>query len=93
MIELSGYIDVPLDELERVRHALAEHIRLTRLEAGCILFEVTEDEATPGRFTVLERFSDQAAFDAHQARVKASDWGHISRNVSRQYQIRQLDLD
>ncbi len=93
MIELSGYIDVPLDELDLVRVALQEHIRLTRLEAGCILFEVIEQPDVAGQFSVLERFVDQAAFDAHQARVKTSDWGKISSNVTRQYQIRQIDTD
>ncbi len=93
MIELSGYIDVPLDELDLVRVALQEHIRLTRIEAGCILFEVIEQPDVAGRFSVLERFVDQAAFDAHQARVKTSDWGKISSNVTRQYQIRQIDTD
>jgi len=63
---ISGYVDVPLAELEDFREALALHIELTRQEPGCIVFEVDEDLSHPGRFTVYEAFVDQAAFDLHQ---------------------------
>jgi hypothetical protein len=35
--------------------------------------------------------ADQAAFDAHQARVKASDWGRISAGIPRNYDIEHMD--
>jgi len=82
---ISGYVDVPLAELEDFREALALHIELTRQEPGCIVFEVDEDLSHPGRFTVYEAFVDQAAFDLHQERVKASDWAEASKNIERHY--------
>ena len=39
-------------------------------------------------FNVFEKFKDSDAFDAHQARVKASDWGAITKNVERVYEKR-----
>ena len=45
MIRLAGYIDVPMDRLAEAEPVLAELIRLTRAETGCIAFSVTPDAA------------------------------------------------
>ena len=84
---LSGYIDIPENELEVVTTALDMHIELTRNEAGCLIFEVTQSSELSTRFTVYEEFTDKAAFESHQARVKTSDWGHVTGNVKRTYSI------
>jgi len=84
---LNGHIDVPQDRLAAVREALPLHIDLTRAEAGCISFEVVEDNATPGRFLVAEVFENQAAFDAHQTRTRSSDWFKVTEGIPRDYTI------
>lgn len=86
-VKLSGFIMVPAKELDAVTHALVEHKLLTQKEAGCLLFSVTADPSDPLRFNVYEEFVNQAAFDHHQARVKASSWAKITQNVERHYQI------
>lgn len=90
-VVLKGYIDVPEADLASVTEALAEHIRLTHEEAGCLVFKVTEDSSHPGRFQVYEEFSDRDSFDWHQQRVKASRWGQVSANVARHYQITEQE--
>ncbi|RME15964.1 MAG: antibiotic biosynthesis monooxygenase [Alphaproteobacteria bacterium] len=82
-VRLEGHVDVPPERLPPVRAALAEHVRLTRAEPGCLAFSVREDPRRPGRFTVSERFASRAAFDVHQARAAASPWGKISDRVPR----------
>ena len=89
-VTLSGHIDVPPDRLAQIRAALVDHIRLTRAEPGCISFDVVEEQDFPGRFTVAERFTDSAAFRAHQARAQASDWGRISAGIPRDYRVTGL---
>ncbi|SHO54989.1 putative quinol monooxygenase [Vibrio quintilis] len=84
---IKGYILVPPADLEVVRKELVHHQRLTHQEPGCLVFEVTESESEPGRFDVYEVFVDQAAFDAHQARMKSSRWGAVSVHIERHYQI------
>ncbi|EEE36956.1 antibiotic biosynthesis monooxygenase domain protein [Rhodobacteraceae bacterium KLH11] len=84
---LKGHIMVPTDRIEAVRAALPEHITLTRAEPGCISFEVTEDTDIPGRFNVSEVFENKAAFEAHQARTKASDWFQVTQGIPREYSI------
>ncbi len=91
MIVLQGYIVVPPADLEAVRAALPRHADLTRREAGCLKFEVTPDEADEYRFNVYEEFADQASFEAHQQRVQDSDWGRVTVNVARHYEIDGLD--
>lgn len=79
------------DDLDEVSAALPEHIKLTRQEAGCLVFNVTKDEANPNRFNVYEEFADRDAFEKHQLRVRESRWGTITANVSRHYDIGSLD--
>ncbi|MCU4675903.1 antibiotic biosynthesis monooxygenase [Catenovulum sp. 2E275] len=90
---LTGYIIVPEHELEMIKQALAEHIKLTRNEAGCEQFNVTQNSQQSQRFEVHEIFSSQAAFDAHQLRVKNSDWGRASVNVERHYHIEKVEVN
>ncbi len=84
---LKGFIIVPPNDLAAVKGELDNHICLTRAETGCLIFEVTQDSLNPCRFDVYEEFVDQAAFQAHQARVKSSRWGEITVNVERCYTV------
>ncbi|TCN74050.1 quinol monooxygenase YgiN [Vibrio crassostreae] len=84
---LQGHILVPDNNLEAVTQALVAHKELTLEEAGCIVFRVSQSILQPNRFEVYEEFTSQEAFEAHQQRVKASEWGEISQNVTRHYQV------
>ena len=90
-IQLTGHIDVPADRLADIAQALPTHIALTRAEAGCIRFDVSPCETEQGRFLVRELFADQNSFDAHQVRVRASDWGKITDGIPRSYDIIEVD--
>ncbi|MBW8184848.1 putative quinol monooxygenase [Shewanella nanhaiensis] len=85
---LEGYIVVSADELEVVQKALVEHTRLTRLEDGCLQFEVVQDVVNQYQFNVYEEFINQTAFELHQTRARQSRWGLLTKNVERHYQIR-----
>ena len=89
-IQLNGYILGPDDRLNAVRAGLIDHIRLTHQEPGCISFDVTENPDIPGRFDVAETFTDQASFDAHQTRTKASPWAEITAGIPRDYEITEV---
>lgn len=43
-IVLTGYIEVPTEDLEAVLTALPIHKALTNQEPGCLIFEVTQDQ-------------------------------------------------
>ena len=85
-IRLIGKLICATDEQAAlVREHLPEHIRLSRAEPGCVDFEVDHLGSTIWR--VDERFEDRAAFEAHQARTKASAWGHATLGIAREYEI------
>ena len=84
---LKGHIVVPDIDLAAVKSALPLHIELTRQEAGCLVFQVTQDETHKNIFKVYEEFMDRSAFEAHQYRVRVSRWGKVTKNVERVYQI------
>jgi quinol monooxygenase YgiN len=87
MIRLTGTLRCATPEDARlVERLLPEHIRLTLAEAGCLSFTVLpqEDGLT---WAVDETFADRAAFQAHQARTVASDWGRATAHIPRSYQI------
>jgi quinol monooxygenase YgiN len=74
------------DEVDIVRKFLPEHIRLTVSEPGCLSFAVTQTE-DPMIWRVEERFTDRRAFEAHQARTRASAWGAATAAIRRDYEI------
>ncbi len=86
-VVLQGHIIVPAQEFQKIQSALVKHIKLTRQEAGCVVFKVTQDTDDPLKYHVYEEFVDRAAFEFHQLRVKRSFWGRASQNVERHYTI------
>ena len=84
-VVLKGYILVPPSELSVVQEALAQHVELTRCEAGCISFDVTQDADDETKFHVHEVFRSKDDFDFHQRRAQSSPWAEVSKNVLRHY--------
>lgn len=54
-------------EMERLREAALEMVRLTREEVGCIEYGFSVDLIDPDLMRVVERWVDQAALDGHFA--------------------------
>jgi quinol monooxygenase YgiN len=74
------------DDAELVQKLLPAHIRLSRAEPGCLSFNVVQT-ADPLVWRLDETFRDRAAFEAHQARTRASDWYRATAHLKRDYQI------
>ena len=86
-IVLEGHILVPDKDIPAVMAALPTHIKRTRMEKGCLRFEVTQDPQNPSLFRVYEEFVDRAALEAHQQRVRTAEWGKIAADAERHYKI------
>lgn len=89
-VVLQGIIIVPEQDLAAVVAALPLHAQLTRSEPGCLQFEVEQQPGEPNVFSVYEEFVDRHAFEAHQLRSRASEWGEVAANVIRQYEVKEL---
>lgn len=87
---LEGYVLVADCDLEAVKQELASHIRLTRQEQGCIVFEVSQDSENKNRFNVYEEFASQEAFELHQQRAGSTEWGKVSSRLEKRYKITGL---
>lgn len=86
-IVIRGTITCTPEDLDMVLREVAHHIALTRAEPGCMHFSIEQSEANPCVFDVQERFVDQAAFDAHTRRTRASDWWEKSKHIPRDLKI------
>lgn len=77
-------------EAELVVRYLPRHIELSRAEPGCVSFDVdrTDDALV---WSVAELFSDRDTFDAHQARVRSSEWGRATAAITRDYVVTTAD--
>lgn len=72
-----------------VTEFLPRHVELTRAELGCISFEVNPTD-DPLVWEVSECFQDAVSFEAHQARVRSSDWGRATAGIKRSYSVSGL---
>ncbi|KMV68124.1 antibiotic biosynthesis monooxygenase [Rosenbergiella epipactidis] len=87
MITLSGFLRCRTpEESQTVSHYLPEHQQLSRAEAGCLSFSVTQT-ADPLVWRVDESFTDNTAFALHQQRVAGSEWGRKTAGIVRDYKM------
>lgn len=90
MVRLRGQlICISEAEVQAVRQHLPEHIRLTRAEPGCLVFDVSQTD-DPMVWEVMEAFRDRASFDAHQARTRDSAWFAATRGILRDFKMEEL---
>jgi quinol monooxygenase YgiN len=68
---------------------LPEHIRLSRAEPGCLTFNVNPT-MDPLIWQLDESFVDRPAFEAHQARTRASAWFAATAHLARDFKITDL---
>ncbi len=87
MIRLTGQlICADTQEAAIITTHLPDHISLSRAEAGCLQFDVTQTD-DPLIWQVEETFTDQAAFDLHLQRTRASAWWTATAAVRREFRV------
>ena len=90
MIRLKGHlICMSEDEARAVHQHLAEHIRLSRAEPGCLSFDVSQTD-DPMVWDVQESFRTREDFDAHQTRTRQSQWFEATRHILRDFRVEEL---
>jgi quinol monooxygenase YgiN len=91
MIRVTGALTcATAADAELVRQHLPNHIALSRAEPGCLTFNV---DPTPDLLVwhLNESFVDRAAFEAHQARTRASVWFAATAHLGRDFKISETD--
>jgi quinol monooxygenase YgiN len=65
MLRVVAHLRAKEDRIEETREILLGLIEPTRAEAGCIMYELHQNNADPTDFTFIEEWTDDAALDAH----------------------------
>lgn len=81
MLCIMGTIRLPADRMAAARAPMAAMINATRAEAGCLEYAFAEDVLEPGLIRVSERWTDQAALDAHAASAHMQVWRAALREI------------
>ncbi|MBK4216328.1 antibiotic biosynthesis monooxygenase [Paracoccus caeni] len=68
---------------------LPGHVDLSRAEPGCLRFDAWQDD-DPLIWHISELFIDEDAFEAHQSRNRASEWGRESTAIARDFQRHEV---
>jgi len=69
MIIVMGEVRFGDGEIERLKGALAHNVDSSRAEEGCERYAYGADLADPNLLLITEAWRDQAALDAHNARI------------------------
>lgn len=90
-IQLTGHLICASEEEAAIVAAyLPLHVEQTRAETGCLQFDVAPTH-DPLVWSVFELFTNQEAFDSHQDRVRASEWGVATSTIKRDYLVEVVD--
>ena len=81
MLCIMGTIRLPAERMAAARAPMAAMINATRAEAGCLEYAFAEDVLEPGLIRVSERWTDQAALDAHAASAHMQVWRAALREI------------
>lgn len=87
MLIVQGTVRVRAEDVERVRAAVSWYAPTTRAEEGCIHYALAHDMLDPTLLHVIERWVDEAAFDAHVASA------HVKRINEFMSKIGPLELN
>jgi len=68
------HIDVPPPNKDACIALVETQVAASRKDAGCVRFEVFQQADRPNHFSVVEAWSDRAAFDAHIVTAHTKDF-------------------
>lgn len=67
MFHLNVWLTVRAPEnIQMIRGLLAEQVKLSRAEPGCLRFEVFHSEADSRKFLLVERWAEKADWERHR---------------------------
>ncbi|UNU72794.1 antibiotic biosynthesis monooxygenase [Moraxella nasovis] len=64
-VVLKGFIFIPNEKKVQILSALDEHIKLTKQEQGCLVFDIRLDNECQNKYWIYEKFVNKAAFEYH----------------------------
>lgn len=93
-IDVIAHIHASEGEEAIVREALESFVAPTRMEAGCIRYDLFQDVSDPKKFTFIEEWESPAALEAHsqsahiaagrakmQGRLSMPSWVQVTKKI------------
>lgn len=74
MITITVILEVDPERLEEAVNAITVNAAASRLEPGCLRFEVSRQLDQANVFALAELYKDQEAVDAHYASSHFAEW-------------------
>ena len=74
MLLIVGTVRLPANGLEAARAIMAEMIKASRAEAGCLEYSYAEDVLDRGLIHIAERWKDRKALDEHFKTAHLAEW-------------------
>ena len=75
MVLITGIAQARPETLQEMLKISIEHVHRSRLEPGCIAHAVSQDAEDPLRLVFVEKWTDQAAVNAHFAVPASRSFG------------------
>ncbi len=72
-LQVVATIPAKPEAVEAIREALKALVAATLAEEGCLAYDLFESASAPGTFVTVERWTDQAALDAHMAQPHVAE--------------------
>lgn len=89
-VRVVARLTAKLEHVAEVREVLAGLVAPTRLERGCIEYELLRNSADPTDFTFVETWADEAALDAHGSSAHLVDaWARLPRLLAGPADVRR----
>jgi len=71
MVIVAGVLEVAPSQREQFLESMADTMRLSRAEPGCLDYAFSADPLEPGRVLLFERWADKSSLAAHLERVRS----------------------
>lgn len=74
MVNVIVILEIDPQKIDEFLEVILENAAASRLEPGCIRFEVSRDNEQSNLFALSESYVDQAAFDQHYTTPHVAKW-------------------
>ncbi len=82
MLRLNCFIKVSADKRQEALDAAKALVKASRLEDGCVAYDVFESATIPEHLMICETWRDQQALDAHSSSDHFSRYVGILRSIA-----------
>ena len=89
-LSLVAIVTAKLGHKDFVRAEIEKLIPITRLEAGCLNYNLYEDNQNPNRFVLLENWESHALWQDHMNSEHMKRYSDVTRDAVENWELIEL---